>query len=197
MFRSVWLAAASAGEHIKDVTHVKTAEVKSLPVETALSESTESAVSGSAALGRLLESIRSHLVILSPLVGIGEDMVSLIDFLELLLCLFGIILIQVRMILTCKFSVCPFYIIFRGAFAYAKDIIVILAVCHKESTLFLIISYHRHRRLYNLRRLHCLCPVFQRTAAVRPAGRQPAAVPACTGFRSVHAAVLSEHLHQL
>ena len=25
------------------------------------------------------------------------------------------------MILTCKFSVCPFYIVFRGAFAYAKD----------------------------------------------------------------------------
>lgn len=85
----------------------------------------------------------AELVILGSLVGIGKHMVGFIDLLEFFLCRFGIVLVQIRMVFAGKSSVCFFDFIIGGVFTYAKDVIIILAVCHKEITLFLI-SYRRH-----------------------------------------------------
>ena len=135
-------SAAAAGEHVENVTHIEAAEVEALTVESALAESAEAPGAGAAA-GGLLEGIMAELVILGSLVGIGKYMVGFIDLLEFFLCRFGIVLVQIRMVFAGKSSVCFFDFIIGGVFTYAKDVIIILAVCHKEITLFLI-SYRRH-----------------------------------------------------
>ena len=133
LFGSIISSAASSGEHVEDVSHIESAEVESLSIEAALSESSESPCPGScSAPGCLGEGIVAKLVILGSFVGIGEYMVGFVDFLELFFCRFGIVFIQVRMVLAGKSSICFFDFVVRGVFVDAQDIIVILAVCHLE-----------------------------------------------------------------
>ena len=94
-------------------------------------KSAETAVESSKA-GVGVEGRKAVLVILCPLVCIGKDLVSLVDFLELRLSLF-VSGVQVRVILLCQFPVSFFQFIVRGCFAHAKDFIIITFVCHFSS----------------------------------------------------------------
>ena len=197
LFRTIIPAAAATGEHVENVAHVESAEVESLAIEAALPESAEPAGAGSTT-GCLLEGIMAELVVLGSLVSIGKYMVRFIHFLELFFRFLGMVLVQVRMVFTGKSPICFFDFIVRGVFAYAKDVIVILAVCHKELTLFLI-SCHRHERLCNQRLLRCLYLSWLLPAGMRPvpAAVPGPAVPAGTVFLSVHGAAWSVHRHRL
>ena len=92
-------SSSAEAEHAEYVSHI---EVRSA-VES----------SGSAAHA-LLKGRMAELIVLSPLLGIAQHLICLVDFLELLLG--GLVSgISVRMIFFCQFTICFFYFIFIGA----------------------------------------------------------------------------------
>ena len=98
-----------------------------------VSESAE-AIEAATEAGVGIEGRMAVLVILGPLVLIGEDLIGLVDLLEALLG--GLVAgMEVRMVLLGKLSVCFFYLIGACALLDAEHLIVISFFCHLHSPL--------------------------------------------------------------
>ena len=73
------------------------------------------------------------LIVTGLLITVRQHFICLVDFLELLFCLF-IVGIQVRMVLPCLLLICFFDLVLACPFGDTQDLVVITLVCHIYSS---------------------------------------------------------------
>ena len=109
-------AAEKAAEDVPQIAEVKAA-----------------GVIGSAACACAVVGIyprKAELVITGLLIGVGENLIGLVDLLELLL-RFLIVGVQIRVVLPGHFLICFFDLVLRGALIDAQDLVIITFFrCH-------------------------------------------------------------------
>lgn len=110
-------APAAAKEHIKNVLHTAARSAEAAEIKPA--ETARAACSGSAVKGCM-----TKLVILGTFLFVAQNTVCFGAFFKLF-CSIRIILVDIRMILTCQFTICFFYLVCRCAFRNAQHVIVI------------------------------------------------------------------------
>ena len=120
-------AAKAAAENIgEDIGNIKAVK----------SESASAKAAGCGIEGRV-----AVLIVLCLLIRIGENVVGLVYFLEVLfsLCVSGV---HIGVVLLCKLSVCFFYFIIRSAFIKSQHLVVVSFICHMFPLRFMFVIYY-------------------------------------------------------
>ena len=125
-------ASATAEEHIEYVIHTAATEA----AKATLAETAKAAATTHAAFkGRMTE-----LVVLGFLLGVLEDIVGLVDFLEFLLGSLRVVAVEVRMIFAGHFLIGLLDLRCRRALLDAQHLIIIAFIAHVAPSLNIIVG---------------------------------------------------------